>query len=141
MEGRMTVCNMSIEMGARGGMIAPDQTTFDYVSGREFAPKGKALKAKITHWKTLPTDEGASFDAEYNFDAADIGPMITYGRVALTSSTGVKDDDVRETRSEKNLEQDDLLAASCFDTFPCKGILLQVLFTASLPHIIILYTS
>ncbi len=79
MEGRMTVCNMSIEMGARGGMIAPDQTTFDYVSGREFAPKGKALKAKITHWKTLPTDEGASFDAEYNFDAADIGPMITYG--------------------------------------------------------------
>lgn len=79
MEGRMTVCNMSIEMGARGGMIAPDQTTFDYVSGREFAPKGEALKAKITHWKTLPTDEGASFDAEHHFDAADIGPMITYG--------------------------------------------------------------
>ena len=79
MEGRMTVCNMSIEMGARGGMIAPDQTTFDYVCGREFAPKGDALEAKIAHWKTLPTDEGASFDAEYNFDAADIGPMITYG--------------------------------------------------------------
>ncbi len=79
MEGRMTVCNMSIEMGARGGMIAPDQTTFDYVSGREFAPKGEVLEAKIAHWKTLPTDKGASFDAEHHFDASDIGPMITYG--------------------------------------------------------------
>lgn len=79
MEGRMTVCNMSIEMGARGGMIAPDQTTFDYVSGREFAPKGEALQAKIAHWKSLPTDDGATFDAEHHFDAADIRPMITYG--------------------------------------------------------------
>jgi 3-isopropylmalate/(R)-2-methylmalate dehydratase large subunit len=79
MEGRMTVCNMSIEMGARGGMIAPDQITFDYVSGREFAPKGEALETKIAHWKTLPTDDGAAFDAEHHFDAADIRPMITYG--------------------------------------------------------------
>ncbi|MBL19403.1 MAG: 3-isopropylmalate dehydratase large subunit [Flavobacteriaceae bacterium] len=79
MEGRMTVCNMSIEMGARGGMIAPDQTTFDYVSGREFAPKGEALEAKIAHWKSLSTDDGAAFDAEHHFDAADIRPMITYG--------------------------------------------------------------
>lgn len=79
MEGRMTVCNMSIEMGARGGMIAPDQITFDYVSGREFAPKGEALETKIAHWKTLPTDDGAAFNAEHHFDAADIRPMITYG--------------------------------------------------------------
>ena len=79
MEGRMTVCNMSIEMGARGGMIAPDQTTFDYIKGREFAPKGDKLKQKIAYWKTLPTDEGASFDKEYVFDAKDIEPMITYG--------------------------------------------------------------
>ena len=79
MEGRMTVCNMSIEMGARGGMIAPDQTTFDYVSGREFAPKEEALEAKIVHWKSLPTDDGAAFDAEHHFDAVDIRPMITYG--------------------------------------------------------------
>ncbi|HIC32859.1 MAG TPA: 3-isopropylmalate dehydratase large subunit [Flavobacteriaceae bacterium] len=79
MEGRMTVCNMSIEMGARGGMIAPDQTTFDYVKDREFAPKGKDFEDKVTYWKTLPTDEGAVFDKEYNFDAADIEPMITYG--------------------------------------------------------------
>jgi 3-isopropylmalate/(R)-2-methylmalate dehydratase large subunit len=79
MEGRMTVCNMSIEMGARGGMIAPDQTTFDYVVGREFAPKGSELENKISYWKTLPTDEGATFDLEHHFDAADIRPMITYG--------------------------------------------------------------
>ena len=79
MEGRMTVCNMSIEMGARGGMIAPDKTTFDYVSGREFAPKEAELDSKIAYWKTLPTDEGAIFDLEHSFPADDIRPMITYG--------------------------------------------------------------
>ena len=79
MEGRMTVCNMSIEMGARGGMIAPDQTTFDYIRNREFAPKGKAFETKVAYWKTLPSDHGASFDKEYHFDAEDIEPMITYG--------------------------------------------------------------
>lgn len=79
MEGRMTVCNMSIEMGARGGMIAPDDTTFEYVRGREFAPKGEDFEKKVAYWKTLPTDEGAVFDKEYSFDAADIEPMITYG--------------------------------------------------------------
>ena len=79
MEGRMTVCNMSIEMGARGGMIAPDETTFDYVEGREFAPKDKELDKKVAYWKTLPTDEGAIFDKEYFIDAEDIEPMITYG--------------------------------------------------------------
>ncbi len=79
MEGRMTVCNMSIEMGARGGMIAPDQTTFDYIQGREQAPKGEKWDEALAYWKTLKTDEGAVFDKEYNFDAADIEPMITYG--------------------------------------------------------------
>lgn len=79
MEGRMTVCNMSIEMGARGGMIAPDDITFDYVKGKEFAPKGEELEEKIAYWKTLATDEGAYFDQEYSFDAEDIAPMITYG--------------------------------------------------------------
>ena len=79
MEGRMTVCNMSSEMGARGGMIAPDQTTFDYVEGRQYAPKGDAFNKKVAHWKTLPTDKGATFDKEYAFDAEDIEPMITYG--------------------------------------------------------------
>jgi 3-isopropylmalate/(R)-2-methylmalate dehydratase large subunit len=79
MEGRMTVCNMSIEMGARGGMIAPDETTFAYINGREQAPKGEKWDKALAYWKTLKTDEGAVFDKEYNFDAADIEPMITYG--------------------------------------------------------------
>ena len=79
MEGRMTVCNMSIEMGARGGMIAPDETTFAYLEGRKFAPKDKDFEKKVAYWKTLPTDIDANFDKEYSFDAADIEPMITYG--------------------------------------------------------------
>jgi 3-isopropylmalate/(R)-2-methylmalate dehydratase large subunit len=79
MEGRMTVCNLSIEMGARGGMIAPDQKTIDYVKGREFTPKGEAWDRAMAYWKTLPTDEGATFDKEINFDARNIEPMITYG--------------------------------------------------------------
>lgn len=79
MEGRMTVCNMSIEMGARGGMIAPDQTTFNYVKGRELAPKDGEFDKKVAYWQTLPTDEGAVFDKEYYFDAEEIEPMLTYG--------------------------------------------------------------
>ncbi len=79
MEGRMTVCNMSIEMGARGGMIAPDATTFEYIKGRKFAPQGDHFDKKVAYWKTLKTDDDAIFDKEYSFDAADIEPMITYG--------------------------------------------------------------
>ena len=79
MEERMTVCNLSIEMGARGGMIAPDETTFSYVKGREFAPKGDEWNEKLAYWKTLKTDDNAVFDKEYTFNAADIQPMITYG--------------------------------------------------------------
>jgi 3-isopropylmalate/(R)-2-methylmalate dehydratase large subunit len=79
MEGRMTVCNLSIEMGARGGMIAPDQKTIDYVKGREFTPKGEAWEKAMAYWNTLPTDEGATFDKEITFHAQNIEPMITYG--------------------------------------------------------------
>ena len=79
MEERMTVCNLSIEMGARGGMIAPDETTFEYVKGREFAPKGEAWDKALAYWKTLKSDEDAVFDKEITFDAADINPRITYG--------------------------------------------------------------
>lgn len=78
-EGRMTVCNMSIEMGARGGLIAPDETTFEYVKGRENAPKGADFDKAVEEWKKLTTDDGAVFDKELEFDAADIEPMITYG--------------------------------------------------------------
>ena len=79
MEARMTVCNMSIEMGARGGLIAPDETTFEYLKGKDYAPKGEDWDKAVAYWKTLKTDEGAVFDKEYHFDAADIEPMITYG--------------------------------------------------------------
>ncbi len=79
MEGRMTLCNMSIESGARGGLIAPDDTTFDYIRGREFAPKGEEWDKALDYWKSLKSDDGAQFDTEYHFDAADIEPMITYG--------------------------------------------------------------
>jgi 3-isopropylmalate/(R)-2-methylmalate dehydratase large subunit len=79
MEGRMTICNMSIEMGARGGMIAPDETTFDYLKGRQFAPAGAEWDKKLAAWKRLYSDEGAKFDKEININAADITPMITYG--------------------------------------------------------------
>ncbi len=79
MEARMTICNMSIEMGARGGMIAPDETTFDYMKGRLFAPSHEQLDRKMKGWKELYSDEGAQFDVEINIAAADIEPMITYG--------------------------------------------------------------
>jgi 3-isopropylmalate/(R)-2-methylmalate dehydratase large subunit len=79
MEGRMTICNMSIEMGARGGLIAPDEVTFKYIKNREFAPKGEEWEKKLAYWKTLKTDPDAKFDLELNFNAADIEPQITYG--------------------------------------------------------------
>ena len=79
MEGRLTLCNLSIEMGARGGMVAPDETTFEYIKGREYAPKGEAWDKALAYWKTLKSAEDAVFDKEVRFDAADIEPMITYG--------------------------------------------------------------
>ena len=79
MEARMTICNMSIEMGARGGMIAPDQTTFDYLRGREFAPQGEEWDKAVERWSKLRSDDDAVFDKEITFDATDIEPMITYG--------------------------------------------------------------
>jgi 3-isopropylmalate/(R)-2-methylmalate dehydratase large subunit len=79
MESRMTICNMSIEMGARGGLIAPDETTFAYVKGRQLAPKGDAWDKAVAYWKTLPSDADAVFDEELFIKAEDIEPMITYG--------------------------------------------------------------
>jgi 3-isopropylmalate/(R)-2-methylmalate dehydratase large subunit len=78
-EDRMTVCNMSIEGGARAGMIAPDDVTFEYVAGRPFAPKGAAWDEALTRWRQLPTDEGATYDKSVTLDAAELAPMITYG--------------------------------------------------------------
>ncbi len=79
MEARMTICNMSIEMGARGGLIAPDQTTFDYIKGRKFAPQGEKYDRLVEQWRQLKTDDGAEYDLVLKYDATDIGPMITYG--------------------------------------------------------------
>ena len=79
MEGRLTLCNLSIEMGARGGFIAPDETTFEYIKGREFAPKGEAWDEAVAYWKTLKSGDDAVFDKELVFNAEDIEPRITYG--------------------------------------------------------------
>ena len=79
MEGRMTVCNLSIEMGARGGMIAPDDKTFNYIRGREFSPKNENWDIAMEYWKTLRSDDDAVFDKEFTFDGSTIEPMITYG--------------------------------------------------------------
>lgn len=79
MEGRLTLCNLSIEMGARGGFVAPDETTFAYIKGREYAPKGENWDKAVAYWKTLKSGDDAVFDKELNFDAADIEPRITYG--------------------------------------------------------------
>ena len=79
MEARMTICNMSIEAGARAGMVAPDETTFEYVKGREFAPKGEDWDAAVEYWKTLPTDEGAQFDTVVEIDGSALTPFVTWG--------------------------------------------------------------
>lgn len=96
MEGRLTLCNLSIEMGARGGMIAPDETTFAYLKGREYAPKGEAWDKALAYWKTLRSDDDAVFDKEIPFKAEDIQPMITYGTnpgmgMGITESIPVDD--------------------------------------------------
>ncbi|MCO6498313.1 MAG: 3-isopropylmalate dehydratase large subunit [Chitinophagaceae bacterium] len=105
MEARMTICNMSIEMGARGGMIAPDETTFAYMRGRKFAPQGEEWDKKMEEWKQLKTDDDAVFDRELHINAADIEPMITYGTnpgqgMGITST--VPDPDKLEDESERN---------------------------------------
>ena len=109
MEGRMTVCNMSIEMGARGGMIAPDETTFKYVEGREFAPKGEDFTKAKAYWSTLYSDDDAVFDKEYNFNAEDIAPMLTYGTnpgmgIKVTEAIPTGSPDQGQTSFEKALQ-------------------------------------
>ena len=100
MEARMTICNMSIEMGARGGMIAPDETTFKYMKGREFMSKGDDWKKAASYWKTLPSDSGAKYDRIEKFDASDITPMITYG---TNPGMGIKiNDQIPRISDQKN---------------------------------------
>ena len=101
MEGRLTLCNLSIEMGARGGFVAPDETTFEYIKGREFAPKGEAWDKAIAYWKTLKSDDDAVFDKELTFNAADIEPRITYGTnpgmgIGITEAIPARIDNAQE---------------------------------------------
>jgi 3-isopropylmalate/(R)-2-methylmalate dehydratase large subunit len=104
MEARMTVCNMSIEGGARAGMVAPDDTTFEYLAGREFAPQGADWEAAVAKWRALPTDAGAAYDRTITLNAADLEPMITYGTnpgmgIAITSR--VPDPDALSDATQK----------------------------------------
>ncbi|MDD4646478.1 MAG: aconitase family protein, partial [Bacteroidales bacterium] len=101
MEGRMTVCNMASEMGARGGLIAPDETTFQYLAGKPYTPAGENWKATVNSWKSLKSDDDARFDHEKRFEASDIAPMITWG---TDLSTGIPVDGTIPDRNRKALE-------------------------------------
>jgi 3-isopropylmalate/(R)-2-methylmalate dehydratase large subunit len=118
MEARMTLCNMSIEAGARAGMVAPDETAYEYLAGREYAPQGAAWENALARWRTLPTDPGASFDRELTLDAAHLEPMITFGTnpgMGMPIRQPVPEPDrepdpVRRAALEKALRYMDLLA-------------------------------
>ena len=134
MEGRMTICNMSIEGGARAGMIAPDDTTFEYLAGREFAPKDAAWDAAVTRWRALPGDDGAEFDRTLDLDADKLEPMITYGTnpgMGLSITERVPDpDDVSDASGKAALAK----ALTYMNLTPGKSLLghpLDVVFIGS----------
>lgn len=134
MEARMTICNMSIEAGARAGMIAPDQTTFDYLQGRPHAPEGADWDAAVEYWKSLPTDEGATFDAEVFIDADELEPFVTWGTnpgqgVSLNATVPGPndfDDPTDKDAAERALEYMDLEAGT-----PMKDIAVDTVFLGS----------
>ena len=111
MAGRMTVSNMTIEAGARAGLIAPDETTFAYVKGREYAPKGEAWEQAVAYWRTLPTDPGAHYDTTVLLNAADIAPMVTWGTNpgAVIPVTGVVPDPADEPDEGKRAQMQRML--------------------------------
>ena len=107
MEGRMTVCNLSIEMGARGGMIAPDDKTYNYIRGREFSPKNENWDIAMEYWKTLKSDDDAVFDKEFTFDGSTIEPMITYGTnpgMGISINSGIPSSNQHEGNKETFLK-------------------------------------
>jgi 3-isopropylmalate/(R)-2-methylmalate dehydratase large subunit len=134
MEGRMTVCNMSIEAGARAGMIAPDETTFAYLEGRDHAPKGAALEEALADWRTLATDEGATFDREVRLDASTLAPYVTWGtnpaQVTRLDGTvpdpAAMDDDAEQDAANRALFYMDLVAGT-----PIREILVDTVFIGS----------
>jgi len=111
MEGRMTVCNMAIEAGARSGMIAPDDTTYAYLNGREFAPKGALWDQALTYWRTLPSDDGARFDGDVVLNAAALAPMVTWGTSPeeAVAITGVVPDPTTATDKDKRAHMEQAL--------------------------------
>ncbi|MFA7430249.1 MAG: 3-isopropylmalate dehydratase large subunit [Rhodospirillaceae bacterium] len=134
MEGRMTVCNMTIEAGARAGLIAPDQTTFDYLAGRPLSPKGAAWESAVSYWKTLKTDDGAHFDSVIEIDAAAIEPTVTWGTspedVAPISGRvpdpATARDEAKATAMQRSLDYMDLKAGQ-----PLEGVAVDVVFIGS----------
>lgn len=134
MEARMTICNMSIEAGARAGMVAPDETTFEYVKGREFAPQGKDWDAAVEYWKTLPTDEGAEFDTVVEIDGSALTPFVTWGTnpgQGLPLSASVPDpesfgDEGEKAATEKALAYMDLTPGT-----PLRDIQIDTVFLGS----------
>jgi 3-isopropylmalate/(R)-2-methylmalate dehydratase large subunit len=134
MEERMTLCNMSIEAGARAGMVAPDETTFEYLSGREFAPKGEAWESALNGWRMLPSDPGAEFDKSIRMDVSNLEPMITYG---TNPEMGIPiNQTVPDPQSEPDLTKRSSLekALNYMDLLPGKPILdhpLDVVFIGS----------
>ena len=122
MEGRMTLCNMSIEMGARGGLVAPDQTTFDYVKGRRYAPQGEEWDKAVSRWRELYSDSDAVFDTEIRFDARDIGPRVTYGtNPGMGIGTG---ESIPESADTKALEYMGFSAGQCLIGTPVDYVFL-----------------
>ncbi|GAA3906555.1 3-isopropylmalate dehydratase large subunit [Actinoplanes auranticolor] len=134
MEGRMTICNMSIEWGAKAGMIAPDETTFAYLKGREHAPQGADWDAAVEYWKTLPSDEGAEYDTEIHIDASTISPFVTWGTnpgqgAALDGVVPDPEEFVEESdrnAARRALEYMDLAAGT-----PLKDVAVDVVFVGS----------
>lgn len=134
MEARMTICNMSIEAGARAGMVAPDETTFEYVKGREFAPQGEDWDAAVEYWKTLPTDDGAEFDTVVEIDGSALTPFVTWGTnpgQGLPLSAAVPDpeecgDDGEKAAVEKALAYMDLKPGT-----PLRDIQIDTVFLGS----------
>jgi 3-isopropylmalate/(R)-2-methylmalate dehydratase large subunit len=134
MEGRMTVCNMSIEWGARAGMIAPDQTTFDYVQGREHAPEGAEWDTAVAYWTSLRTDDDAEFDAEIVLDASELTPFVTWGTnpgqgaplAATVPDPATFDDEIERVAAEKALAYMGLQAGT-----PLREIKVDTVFVGS----------
>jgi 3-isopropylmalate/(R)-2-methylmalate dehydratase large subunit len=134
MEGRMTISNMSIEWGARAGMIAPDDTTFAYLKGRPFAPKGADWDAAVAYWRTLATDEGATFDTEVTLDASAVTPFVTWGTnpgQGAPLSASVPDPDTFESEAERSAGHRALEYMALTPGTPLRDVAVDVVFVGS----------